>query len=519
MNLFDLFARITLDDDDYKKKLGDNEKHTSSFADKLKAGFSAVGKAAAVGLAAAGSAVVAVGKAAVDSYADYEQLVGGVQTLFGLQGQSLEEYAASVGKSTDEALDEWMKYTTGERKILNNAEKAYKTAGLSMNDYMETVTSFSASLIASLDGDTAAAADYADQAIIDMADNANKMGTSMESLQATYAGFAKQNFVMLDNLKLGYGGTKEEMQRLLDDAGKIAGVEFDISSFADITQAIHVMQVEMGIAGATAAEAEGTISGSLAAMKAAWSNLVTGLADENADIDSLIGTFIDTVGVAADNIVPVVERVLGNVFQALADNAPALLQKAVELFMQLAAGALRAIPGIIAAIPQIIESIISGFKESWPDIVNIGKEIVTGLWEGIKAMGSWIKDKVSGFFSGIVDNVKGLLGIHSPSRVFAEMGGFMAEGLGEGWDKKYDAVKHGIEDGLHFNAGTVDFASSAVGVSSAGIINGFASAGRDDGKAVEVVLKLPDNTELARYYLPSFIDVARANGTPIANPL
>jgi hypothetical protein len=200
MNLFDLFARITLDDDDYKKKLGDNEKHTSSFADKLKAGFSAVGKAAAVGLAAAGSAVVAVGKAAVDSYADYEQLVGGVQTLFGLQGQSLEEYAASVGKSTDEALDEWMKYTTGERKILNNAEKAYKTAGLSMNQYMETVTSFSASLIASLDGDTAAAADYADQAIIDMADNANKMGTSMESLQTTYAGFAKQNFTMLDNL-------------------------------------------------------------------------------------------------------------------------------------------------------------------------------------------------------------------------------------------------------------------------------------------------------------------------------
>ena len=188
MNLFELFVKIGVDDQASDK--------ISKLSSKLGDGLKTAAKVgtAAVGVASAG--IAALTKSSVENYAEYEQLVGGVQTLFGLQGKSLEEYAATVGKTTDEALDEWMKYTTGERKILNNAEIAYKTAGMSMNEYMETVTSFSASLIQSLDGDTAKAADYADRAIIDMSDNANKMGTSMEMIQNAYQGFAKQNYTI-----------------------------------------------------------------------------------------------------------------------------------------------------------------------------------------------------------------------------------------------------------------------------------------------------------------------------------
>ena len=192
LNLFELFVKIGAKDE----ASGTISKITSGLGNGLKTAAK-IGTAA---VAAAAAGITALTKAAVENYAEYEQLAGGVQTLFGLQGQSLEEYAATVGKTTDEALDEWMKYTTGERKILNNAEIAYKTAGLSINEYLNTVTGFSASLIQSLGGDTAKAADYADMAVVDMADNANKMGTSIEALQTAYAGFSKQNYTMLDNL-------------------------------------------------------------------------------------------------------------------------------------------------------------------------------------------------------------------------------------------------------------------------------------------------------------------------------
>jgi phage-related protein len=237
------------------------------------------------------------------------------------------------------------------------ADNAYQTAGLSANAYMETVTSFSASLLQSLGGDTEAAAKLADQAIIDMSDNANKMGTDMAMIQNAYNGFAKQNFTMLDNLKLGYGGTQEEMKRLLADAQAISGIEYDISSYADIVQAIHVIQTEMGITGTTAKEASATIGGSVNAMKAAWQNLTVGFADENADIDQLMDNFLASVGTVADNVLPVVERVLGNIFQTVKDNGPEMLDKALELFGQIAMGALRSIPGIIATIPDIVSSL------------------------------------------------------------------------------------------------------------------------------------------------------------------
>ena len=202
--------------------------------------------------AAAATAMVAITKGAVENYGDYEQLVGGVETLFGAGGQSLSEYAKSVGKTTTEAKDEYNNLIKAQEAVIEKANGAYKTAGMSANDYMETVTSMSAALIQSLDGDTVAAAEKADMAITDMSDNANKMGSDIESIKNAYSGFAKANYTMLDNLKLGYGGTKEEMQRLLDDATKISGVKYDLSQYGDIVDAIHVVQTEMGITGTTA---------------------------------------------------------------------------------------------------------------------------------------------------------------------------------------------------------------------------------------------------------------------------
>ena len=240
---------------------------TEIVTEGFKAGLEKIGSFAKKGMAlvtgsvtAASGAMIALGKSALDAYADYEQLTGGVSTLFGTQDRSLEEYAASVGKSVDAARSEYDKLLQAQSDVLDNAAKAFKTAGLSQNEYMETVTSFSAALIASLGGDTLKAAEVADKAIVDMADNANKMGSSMESIQNAYQGFAKQNYTMLDNLKLGYGGTKSEMERLLADAEAISGVHYDIESYADVVEAIHVIQDEMGITGTTAKEAAETIS-------------------------------------------------------------------------------------------------------------------------------------------------------------------------------------------------------------------------------------------------------------------
>ena len=254
----------------------------------------AVGKTVAVGVGVASTAVVAMGKSAVSAYADYEQLVGGVETLF-----------------KDSA-----------KTVIENASKAYTTAGMSANEYMSTVTSFSASLLQSLGNDTVKASEKADMAITDMSDNANKMGTSMEMIQNAYQGFAKGNMTMLDNLKLGYGGTKEEMQRLLEEAEKISGIEYDISSYADIVDAIHVVQNEMGITGTTAKEASSTISGSIASTKSAWKNLMTGLADSNANIPQLVGNVLSSGTTVLKNIIPVAKQVLASIPEAISEISP-----------------------------------------------------------------------------------------------------------------------------------------------------------------------------------------------------
>ena len=217
MNLYELCVKIGADVTDVNKGIDETGKKTSDLGEKIKNGLATVGKAAVVGVTAAATAIGTIGTKAIQAYADYEQLVGGVETLF----------------------------KDSQDKVMEYANNAYKTAGLSANEYMETVTSFSASLLQSLDGDTSAAAEKANLALTDMSDNANKMGTDMTSIQNAYQGFAKANYTMLDNLKLGYGGTQAEMQRLLEDAEKISGIKYDISSYADIVDAIHVVQTEM----------------------------------------------------------------------------------------------------------------------------------------------------------------------------------------------------------------------------------------------------------------------------------
>ncbi|HCB91889.1 MAG TPA: phage tail protein, partial [Ruminococcaceae bacterium] len=289
---------------DELKESGDEAEKSGSKFEKLGGVLKGVGVAMGAIVVAAGAAAVKLGKEVVAAYADYEQLVGGVDTLFKDSSSAVQSYAAN----------------------------AFQTAGISANEYMETVTSFSASLIQSLGGDTAKAARAADTAITDMSDNANKMGTDISAIQDAYQGFAKQNYTMLDNLKLGYGGTKTEMERLLADAEKLSGQKYNISNLNDVYAAIHVIQTEMGITGTTAKEATETISGSISGMQSAFSNLIAGLGDADADIQLLIGNVVEAFQNVVKNITPVIENIvaalpaaLDGILQAVGELLPTLL--------------------------------------------------------------------------------------------------------------------------------------------------------------------------------------------------
>ena len=308
---------ISADISKYKKGMKDAEKEISNFQKELnhqkqnvnntfQSIGDGIGKAVKTGvkvavgaLASLTGALAGIGISAIKSYADYEQLVGGVNKLFGDSSNTIMKYA----------------------------QDAYKNAGISANTYMEQITSFSASLISSLGGDTAKAAEIGNMAINDMADNANTFGTSIESIQNAYQGFAKQNYTMLDNLKLGYGGTKEEMQRLIDKANELREAQgvttkLTIDSYADVVQAIHTVQEEMKITGTTMNEAEGTISGSIAMMKASWENLMTGLADSNADIPQLVNNVVSSAAAVLHNIIPIAKEVIKNIPAAISEISP-----------------------------------------------------------------------------------------------------------------------------------------------------------------------------------------------------
>lgn len=419
MELFKIFGRIAL------KGQAETEDGLDSVAGKasgvgqaLLKGIGTFAKWGAAAATAAATATAALVKSAVTAYSDYEQLVGGVETLFKDSASEVQKYATN----------------------------AYQTAGLSANEYMETVTGFSASLLQSLDGDTKAAAEKANVAITDMSDNANKMGTSMESIQNAYQGFAKQNYTMLDNLKLGYGGTKEEMQRLLEDAEKLSGQKFDLSSYADIVDAIHVVQTEMGITGTTAKEAATTIQGSVNMTKAAWQNLVVGIADDTQDFDVLVNNFVESVTTAGNNILPRVEIALkgvGTLVEKLAPviaktvpnivstTLPSMIKAGTSMIRALLDGLLKAVPELIPCfkdiinqlievivdnLPLIIEAavtiagaIVSGLVEALPDILDAGIELIQslaqGLTNGIPTILSTAITIVSQLASTLIQNV------------------------------------------------------------------------------------------------------------------
>lgn len=330
------------------------------------------------GVTAAAGGIAAIGTAAVNAYADYEQLVGGVETLFGAGGQSVWDYADSVGKSVNEVREEYGKLMIAQNEVMDNASKAYKTAGLSANEYMDTVSGFAASLKQSTT-DELEAAQIADQAVIDMADNANKMGTSMESIQNAYQGFAKQNYTMLDNLKLGYGGTKSEMERLLADATALSGVEYDLDSLSDVYSAIHVIQDELGITGTTAKEASTTIQGSVEAMKASWQNLLVGVADDNQNFDQLVEDFVNSVGTVAENILPRVEIALDGVGNLVEELVPIIIDRIPELANDV-------LPDLIQSGVNMISSIVTGLNENLPELLSGGAEILIILSEGILSL-------------------------------------------------------------------------------------------------------------------------------------
>ena len=680
MNLFELCVKIGADVTDVNKGIDETGKKTSDLGEKIKSGLATVGKAAVVGVTAAATAIGTIGTKAIQAYADYEQLVGGVETLFGTSAGSAEEYAAQTGEAVDDVRMKWASLSRAQNIIMYRAQNAFKTAGLSANEYMETVTSFAAALVSSMGGDTEAAAQRADLAITDMADNANKMGSSMESIQNAYQGFAKQNYSMLDNLKLGYGGTAKEMYRLLSDAKEIDET-FDAvfsldekghleANYSDIVQAIHIVQTEMGITGTTAKEAASTIQGSFGMVKAAWQNLVTGLADPDQNLGTLVGNFTDSIVVAGNNLIPriqellpriveaisalmgtvstqlpailgstlpsliegasnlvtglmsalpeiltvlgdiaptaigvlvpaivellpeiiqtgidviislvqgitetlpelipaateaiikiaetltdpgnlgnlvdaaleiilaladgiidavprlleVAPKLITNLITALIENFPKIIESGVKLVMSLVDGLIKSIPQLTAAVPKLIIGIVQGILDNLPQIILAGPQIILALIEGlisaipdlVQAVPTLIKSIVDTFLNydwgsigsnivsgikngilntwnglktgvgkavnGLVSGVESILEISSPSKVFARIGGYMAEGLGQGFDREMTGVQKDIEDQMNF--GTTSFSVSGAAKSSVGVVNGLLANNQPSG--------------------------------------
>lgn len=366
--------------EDLGKEMDNGGQKALSFGDLVKSNLASEAIIGGVKLMAsaikeAAEALVDLSKQAIQGFAEQEQLIGGVDTLFKKSSKQVQQYA----------------------------NEAYKTAGLSANEYMETVTSFSASLLQSLGGDTAKAAAYADRAVTDMSDNANKMGTNMESIQDAYQGFAKQNYTMLDNLKLGYGGTKTEMERLIADASAMTAEQEKLNvavdagdlSFGNIVNAISVMQEHLGIAGTTAEEAEKTIEGSAKAMKSAWQNLVTGMANENLDLSVLIDNFVESIQTFLDdNLIPRIQTMLPRMVEALTQLigamtpyiAPALqmlLPVIVQGISALVSGIVQALPAVVSAISDVIPMIVDQLVVLLPQITAAGVDVVAALVSGI----------------------------------------------------------------------------------------------------------------------------------------
>lgn len=385
LELFKLFGTIALDNTNANKGIDDTTDKAEKAHPKISKAFEKIGNAAvkagqviATGLAAGSAAIGKLVSDSVSNYAEYEQLIGGVETLYGTEFKTIEEYAESLGKKVSEVYDyEWEEFQNRQETVLANAANAYKTAGLSANEYMDTVNGFAASLTSSLGEYGWQAANYADMIVTDMADNANKMGTSMEAIQNAYSGFAKQNYTMLDNLKLGYGGTKEEMERLLRDAEKYAGFiegSLKIESFADIATAINIVQEEMGISGTTAAEASSTIQGSISTMKSAWTNFITGMADDNQSFDILLENLINSLLTVADNLIPRLQILLPRLVEGLGVLIMSLLPYLPDLVESLLPGLIEGATLLLIGLAQMLPTIIQVLIDAIPGVISQIKE-------------------------------------------------------------------------------------------------------------------------------------------------
>lgn len=364
MNLLDLAVKITCDDQASGEvgKIGGGIKNTLGTAAKI--GGAAV--------AALGTATIAVGKTALDAYSNYEQLVGGIDTLFKSSSAKMQQYAAN----------------------------AYQTAGISANRYMEISTSFAAALVSSLGGNTEAAADMANTAITDMSDNANKMGTSLEDVQEAYMSLSRGNYEMLDSLKLGYGGTKSELQRLLNDAEKYSAAQgkvrdFSIDSYSDIVEAIHIVQDEMGITGTTADEAASTISGSVNMAKAAWENWLTGLGDENADMGVLTDQLVTSVATAGEKIIERAGQIMTTLGQTVANYAPSVglqLQDAlVSVLPEAVQGSMR---DAFAGVDKVVDRLAGVFNDNLKPAADAANSVFTAIGSGVQTFGQAVNDLV-----------------------------------------------------------------------------------------------------------------------------
>ena len=366
LELFKLFGSIGLKGvEETKKGIKDTTNTAKEESGKIEKAVnktgeiaSKVGKAAIIGATAAATAIGTITKFVIQHYAEYEQLAGGVETLFGAQGMSLKKYAQSIGQTVEQARGKYDQLIQAQTEVMNNAKVAYKTAGMSANDYMNTITSFAAALKQSTANETEAAK-VANQTVIDMADNANKMGTNMEDIQNAYQGFSKQNYTMLDNLKLGYGGTKSEMERLLQEAEKLTGIHYDINNLSDVYNAIHEIQKNLGITGTTAKEAMKTIDGAMKMTKASWDNLLTGLADPKQAVGPLISEFAKSLGILAKNVTPKIKEVFNALPNALIQITPQLMNMIIDLAPSLILAAINLVAGLVGALPGVIAPIFS----------------------------------------------------------------------------------------------------------------------------------------------------------------
>lgn len=448
----ELKIALSFDNKSLKTSQKEVEKETSSLGQKLVSGAKSVGSKMAIGIAGAmGTAVgatVAAAKSAFSLYGEYEQLAGGVETLFG--------NSASV--------------------VMANADKAFQTAQISANEYMSTITSFSASLLQSLGGDTAKAADYANRAVVDMSDNANKMGTSMEAIQNAYQGFAKQNYTMLDNLKLGYGGTKTEMERLISDASKLTDVQKELGvsveegnmSFGNMVNAISVIQKKMGIAGTSAQEASKTIQGSFNSMKASWNNFLTALGNPDADMGKAMNELMESIGTFLENAMPILENILDKIIDYLPVLVEKIIQKLPELITKLVPKLVEAMVKITFSLIQNLPQLLAAIFQAL--ITGIGT-LVSELAQGFADLFGPIGEALGSFFSGVWETLCN--GAQAAWEGIMNVFKGIADWFGSVFRAAWEAVKAVFETGGRIFTGIVDGIVNAFKVIVNGIISGI----------------------------------------------